>query len=616
MKEIKTFFVVYVFWALLGILSKIPFLAVYHDMIGDATILDQFLVLANGAILDVAVAGYITAIPALLMILNVWWQSKATNYVWHTYFACISFIVALAFTANIVLYRYWGFPLDFTPILYLKTSPKDAMASVSSGVLIAIACVIIVLTIGISVLHTKVVKFNAQDKPMRFTDRKIATSVTLLLLTAALIIPIRGGFGTGTNHVGNVYFSKNIRLNHAAVNPAFCFIESANHYEDFSTQYRFMEDSEAEKVFCKLSYMELRADSCAIDSVMLTKKKDVNVLFIILEGFSKYIMDVGGRVKGVTPCLDSLANEGIYFSNFYANSIRTDRGIVSILSGFPAQPCMSIIDLPSKTNELYSIAKTLGKKGYTTNFYYGGDVAFSNMRSYLMATGYQNVVAEEDFDPKLRTSKWGVHDKYAFERLLNDLNKPHKKPFFTTLLTLSSHEPFDVPYKSEFDNPALNSFAYADHYLGRFLKDIKATAVWDNTLIVITPDHLGAYPDVIDNYQLWRYQVPLIMTGGVVSEHKNITTIGSQMDIAATTLGLLGIDHSDFIYSKDMLDPKAPHFAFFTFPDAMGMIDTDNSLIYDNTSKKVVLDEGRQKGKNLISSKAYLQTFLVDIDRR
>ena len=446
-------------------------------------------------------------------------------------------------------------------------------------------------------------------------DRKIITSVVVFLLMGLLIIPIRGGFGTGTNHVGNVYFSNNIRLNHAAVNPAFCFLESVNHYEDFSTQYRFMEDAEAEKLFKQMTYTELRPDTCS-NGISLTEKKNVNVVLVVLEGFSKYIMTDGGRVKGVTPCLDRLTKEGIYFSNFYANSIRTDRGIVSILSGFPAQPSMSIIDLPSKTNNLYSIAKTLGKKGYTTNFYYGGDVAFSNMRSYLMATGYQNVISEDDFDRSLRTSKWGVHDRYAFERVLNDMKEEKRGPFFTTLLTLSSHEPFDVPYKSQFKDPALNSFAYADHYLGWFIDELKKTKLWDNTLVIMVPDHLGAYPEVHDNYELWRYEIPLVMVGGVVPEHREVTSIGSQIDIPATLFGLLGIDHSDFTYSKDMLDHKAPHFAFFTFPDAMGMINDENFIIYDNTSNKVVRDEGKVKGKNVEPAKAYLQSFLVDIDKR
>lgn len=615
MKEIKTFFVVYVFWVLMGVLSKIPFLLVYQDMIGGASFADVMSVFLHGAILDVAVAGYVTAVAALLLIVSIWVKNKAVSCVWHSYFVIVSFVFVLSVVANIVLYGYWGFPLDCTPLMYLKTSPAGALASVSSWYLVAVSALILGLTAGVAWLHTRVVGFSVQDKAVRFADRKIAASVVVFLLMGLLIIPIRGGFGTGTNHVGNVYFSNNIRLNHAAVNPAFCFLESVNHYEDFSTQYRFMEDAEAERLFKPLVYTELRPDTCT-NGISLTKKKNVNVVLVVLEGFSKYIMADGGRVKGVTPCLDRLTKEGIYFSNFYANSIRTDRGIVSILSGFPAQPSMSIMDLPSKTNNLYSIAKTLGKKGYATNFYYGGDVAFKNMRSYLKATGYQNVVSEDDFDRSLRTSKWGAHDRYAFERVLNDMKKEKKQPFFTTLLTLSSHEPFDVPYKSQFADPALNAFAYADHYLGWFVDELKKTKLWDNTLVIMVPDHLGAYPEVLDNYELWRYEIPLVMVGGVVPGHSNVTTIGSQIDIPATLFGLLGIDHSDFTYSKDILDPEAPHFAFFTFPDAMGMINEENFIIYDNTSNKVVRDVGKVKGKNVEPAKAYLQSFLEDIDKR
>ena len=170
----------------------------------------------------------------------------------------------------------------------------------------------------------------------------------------------------------------------------------------------------------------------------------------------------------------------------------------------------------------------------------------------------------------------------------------------------SSHEPFDVPFKSHIKEPELNAFYYADKCLGEFVEAMKKKADWHNTLVLIVPDHLGAYPLNIDNYAMWRYELPMILLGGKVAAQQ-IETIACQTDIPATLLGILGIEHSEFQFSKDILDAKAPHFAFFTFPDAMGMVTEENTLIYDNALNKPTLDEGSNKGSNLNKAKAYLQ---------
>ena len=183
------------------------------------------------------------------------------------------------------------------------------------------------------------------------------------------------------------------------------------------------------------------------------------------------------------------------------------------------------------------------------------------------------------------------------------------------LQTSSSHEPYEVPYH-RLANERLNAFAYTDSCVGSFIQEFKQLPQWKNTLVVLVPDHLGCYPENIDNLTLERYQIPLIMIGGALKGPGNIDIYGSQTDIAATLLAQMGIAHSEFMFSKDMLNPQSPHFAFFTVPDAFGMVDADNQVIFNNETKKVVLDTGKKKGKNLAPGKAYLQKLYDDIDKR
>jgi phosphoglycerol transferase MdoB-like AlkP superfamily enzyme len=320
-----------------------------------------------------------------------------------------------------------------------------------------------------------------------------------------------------------------------------------------------------------------------------------------------------GGEKDVAVNLDKLGQEGVLFTHFYANSFRTDRGLVSILSGFPAQPTTSLMKYPRKTAHLPSIASELRKAGYGTKYYYGGDADFTNMRSYLVSQGFNDIVSDVDFPVSDRLSKWGVPDHLVFARLLEDLHgKSSNKPMLRVVQTSSSHEPFDVPYQRLSDE-RLNAFAYTDDCVGRFVDSLRHTANWSKSLVIIVPDHLGCYPRDISNLVPERYEIPLIMVGGAIAEPRRVEVIGSQHDLAATLLAQLGVDHSQFKFSKNILDETSPHFAFFTVPDAFGFVTTENRIIFDNKAQRVVWDDGG-KNVNLEKGKAYLQKLYDQIN--
>ena len=587
MKPIKALITIFVLWTLVGVVSKIPFLLMYNDILST----DGLLVIWHGVRLDIAIAGYLSMIPGLILIIQEIKAYSWYRWLWKGYFSFTSFLYSLAIIANLELYGYWGFPLDNTPLLYLRTSPKDAFASAPAWQTIFLFFVILFVAWIIYKIFVRVTK---QSESPHTPIQRLYYAVGLLILTLALIIPIRGGFSTGTNHTGSVYFSSDIKLNHASVNPAFCFFESVSHQkQDLSTMYRFMEDKDAEKIFQGM------IKTASIKGTRNAK----NVLLIILESFSDSIM----HIPGATPQINKLSTEGLYFPNFYANSTRTDRALASILSGVPAQPTMTILDVPRISNRLPSLASSLKQHGYATHFYYGGDTNYSNMQSYLMATGFQKVTSETDFPTKELICKWGAPDEYVYNRLLHDIKEEtygKGQKWFKAILTESSHEPFDVPYKSNntsiSSSDVLNAFAYSDKCLGDFINKMRVLPCWGNTIVVIVADHLGAYPEDIDNYKQWRYHIPFIILNSDMDIDVNI--IAGQIDIPATILSILGYDHHEFLFSKDMRDADAPHFAFFSFPDAMGMVKDGSFMVYDNKNNQL---QGTQELEN--QAKAYLQ---------
>lgn len=612
------------------VVQKPLFMLYYQSQYTDVSCMDWLSVIWHGLPLDLSLAGYLTAIPGFLFIISAWSLSKTLHRIWCIYFLFVSALLAIIFTVDLGLYEYWGFRLDATPLFYFFSSPKDAFASVSIWMVLAgIVAIVIYAAILYSIFKAVLLR-KKQLLQMKLPYRRLRVSGVLLLLTGLLFIPIRGGFTVSTMNVGKVYFSTNQKLNHAAINPAFSLMESLSKQKDFGSQYRFMEASEADKIFKDLidpavlgetvSVADsLRQSADSLHTLFNTKRPDV--LFVILESFSSKLMTSLGGEPNIAVNLDSLSKEGVLFTNFYANSFRTDRGLVAILSGYPAQPTTSIMKYPRKTQSIPAIAGSLKKEGYATKYYYGGDADFTNMRSYLISSGFENIISDQDFPVSERLSKWGAHDELVFKRLLDDLkaesieNKEKNTPHFRVLQTSSSHEPFEVPYH-RLNNNRLNAFAYTDSCVGDFVKQFRKLPQWKNTVIVFVPDHLGAYPEQISNMDVERYQIPLLMVGGAIRNPRKVDAYGSQQDIAATLLSQLAIPHNEFTFSKDMLNPNSPHFAFFTVPDAFGLVTADNQVIFNCQADAVAVDEGTAKGKNLPLGKAYLQKLYDDLAKR
>ena len=635
MKQIIWFVKTYATFVVLFVLQKPLFLFLEK---GSATqpvdniFTELPAVIWHGLPLDLSMAGYLSVIPGFLSIAVVWLKRDLVKPIMNIYFIIASLFITCSFLLNASLYPYWKYPLDSTPLFYFFTSPADAIASVSIWQVILSIVILIVLTIGVwFTLRMRGEKRQqyrrysygyggfGSGKRNRFDDfdrHRGRTSIILLLLTGLLFLPIRGGITVSTMNTGQAYYSQNAYLNHSAVNPLFSLLESITHQEDFASQYRFMKDKEADKIFATMTSTSDENTYPLLNEATF-KKGTPDILIVIMESFASDIMPSMGSYKDVAVCLDSIAQQSILFTRFYANSFRTDRGMVSILSGYPAQPTTSIMRYPRKTSQLPSIARNLAKyKNYKTTYYYGGDADFCNMRSYLVSQGYQHIISDANFPIEDKLSKWGVPDHILAAKMMEDIKaqQNEKRPMLRILQTSSSHEPFEVPYHRLKDK-RLNAFAYTDSVMGAIVREYRKLPRWKNTLIVFVPDHVGGYKENLNDHDRSRYQIPLILAGGAISRPMKVGIIGSQHDIAATLLGQLGVEHREFTFSKNMMSDATPKFAFFAVNDAFGIVSEENSLIYDNRAKRIVYDKG-EKGFNLKRGQAYLQKLYDDLARK
>ena len=608
MKKRIAYISLYFFTVLLIFILQKPLFMLYNGSIEKGFgFADYMQVMVHGASLDAATAGYLTAFPFLLVLISIWFRKFPLKKILYGYYILAAALISIIFVVDMALYTFWGFKLDASVFLYID-SPKEALASVSVGfILLRVLAILLLIALNSWVL------LKITPSVLTATRKRIAGTAGMLLLGGVLFIIIRGGVTESTSNIGQVYFSNEPFLNHSAVNPDFSLLSSMGKSQDFASEFNFFDEEKRAALFDGL-YPTTDGDS--IIQVLNTKRP--NILIILMEGFGGAFVEPLGGLPDVTPHFNRLSKEGIFFTNCYANSFRTDRGTVCTFSGYLGLPTASVMKIPAKSRTLPAIAEGLSKAGYKTDFLYGGDINFTNMKSYLLSTGYQRLTANTDFSLAEQTSNaWGVNDDITFEYLYNQLrNRKEEGPWHTAFLTLSSHEPFEVPYH-RLEDKIPNAFAYTDECLGKFIDRLKQTPAWKDLLVICLPAHGFYYPREGSNAMPRFYHIPLLWLGGAVKQPMQVDKIMNQTDLAATLLGQLGLEHTAFTFSRNVLgsDYKYP-FAFYSFNNGFSFRDSTGVTVFDNNSGSILFDEPEADESRLDKGKAILQTVYDDLGNR
>lgn len=601
-QRLLLFFKYYLFWIVLFQLQKLFFILVQYKLMGDISLLDCLQVMAHAFPLDLSVASYITAVFGLLLMVSNLVNIRVIRCISHVFTAVVLAIVVFVLIGDNSTFSFWGYHWDKSIFTFLQ-SPKEVLACAVWWQWILVTILFLLWFVACGFVYLKWLKWDKVELESRTTTCLWQTGVWLLI-TAFLFLPMRGSVTVSTMNTGRVYFSNNQMLNQAAVNPLFNIIESLSENTFDLNKYTYMSSVEAQQLTQQLLPTDRWTHT---EEVFATQRP--NIVLVILESFSTNALDA-------MPNLMRLAQEGIYFSNAYSSSYRTDRGIVSLMSAFPGQPTSSLMTVPSKSRNLPQIGKALKQEGYLLNFYYGGDEDFTNMRSYLIDGGFENRVVDKDFPLQDRMSKWGAHDHIVLERASREIRQRYTQcpdnQYFDVILTLSSHEPFDVPFTSDFSHAYLNSVAYTDSCLGAFVDSLKQHPLWDSTIVILSPDHGYPYPNGIANYNPLRYRIPMAIIGGAVQQPMQVPTLCSQIDLVPTVLHAMGLDAEAYPFSKNILDSTQTEFAFYAFNDGFALLTPQDTIIVD--AKANMLLHGNNEFLNQ-QAHAFMQCIMEKIDQ-
>ena len=564
----------------------------------------------SGLYTDVKAACYMTAFP----VLALWFYTHFPVFnisCWLIGYEVVNaIVVALLCVADTALYRFWQFKIEASVLHYLR-SFKGAFASVSGVyVVIALISVISVAFILFAILAALVLVFNL---PAHHPGPIDWWGHLLVVLTAIIIIvifyfTIRGLHIRPDTPVYS-YFSNIPFLNHCAVNPVYNFIYSLHIKDDYNGQFQ-----EYDTNWCQQKFDGLFPTKGTPQLQLFTTTRP-NILFIVWESLCSVFVECQGGRSGVMPRFEQLVKEGVFFTNCYASSFRTDRGLVAIFSGYPGQPTTSVILHTNKLPHLPGLPRTLrDKAGYQTKAVHGGKLNIFHKCDYYWASGHDQLVEEKDFHLDRSDTRWGAQDGKVFAWLADDIiSKPNDAPhWFITMQTLSSHEPYDVPYDRIKDNDIDNAYAYVDSVFGQFVDKLKASPVWKDLLIVVTGDHGTGLNK--KNSPDRNSHIPLLMLGGAIRKPMTIDTLMCQTDIAATLLGQMGLPHDDFIFSRDVLaDSYTYPFALHTYNNAFIFRDATGVTHYDNVSQQALTGHDSKREE---TAKVILQTLYTDLSNR
>lgn len=570
---------------------------VYNQSVESFTSSDVWQVLRHGFTMDLSTSAYLLIIPWLCCFFSLWTGSFPLRKVLIPYYIITGILLSVIIGGDAVLYEFWKFKLNASVFSYMQ-NPEGATSSVSLWFIAM--CIITFLLAAILII---LALMRVTPKIMSQPNHRILRSLGMILLGGFLFLCIRGGVQESTMNVGVAYYSPSLFLNHSAVNPAFSLISSIKRTKDYSNEFDWLQEERRKAAFDGL-YPNETED--IVDTLLTTSRP--NILIVMMESFGgKFVAELGG-IEGVSPNLSRLIPEGIFWENFYANSFRTDRGTVSIFSGWISYPTVSLMRLPDRVGNLPSIAHSLQRVGYSTDYLYGGDIKIMGKKGYLVATGYETLISDADFSlSEVNESKWGVNDSVAASRTFEILrSKPVDTPWHLVFQTLSSHEPFEVPYHRLADKK-LNAFAFTDACVGALVDSLRTLPSWDNTLIILLPDHGYLYDLTYENPEF--FHCPMLWLGGAVRAPRRMTCLMNQSDLPATLLSQLAIPHTEFPWSRNVLSRHYSYpFVYCNYPSGILFRDSTGVSVYDIEGQRSITEFPSSSPERILKAKAILQT--------
>ncbi|MDD4575639.1 MAG: sulfatase-like hydrolase/transferase [Bacteroidales bacterium] len=610
MKRILVFiFKYFIYWLLFFTSFRILFLIIYRNILSTNHVQwkEVLEIPWHSTSLDLSLIGYFSSIIFVIMLVNLFINRPlfrkiidSLTYLFITLFSTVSM-------GEIGIYDEWRTKLNFKALVYLK-QPSEVFNSISLWQFLFL----FILWLGIIAFWIFIYRkyFRYPQKIEINTGWK--KTLFIGICPVFIFYFIRGGFQEIPIQQSDAWFSKKMILNDVSVNPSWSLAFNLMNMKNSTGEnpFRTFDDNYAQQMVKEMHFIE--KDTTI--SILTTHKP--NIVIILLESWPATVIESISGDDYITPNFHELEKEGILFTNLYASGNRSQQGMAAIFAGFPSIPVTTLTDYPEKYSKVPSLPKILNQHGWHSSFLFGGQLRYGNIKSYVIANEFHEILEGEDFPNSVPKGRLGVHDEYLFQRSIEEL-KTEKEPFFSVLFTLSSHSPYDQPLQNAIrkdisELPFINSVHYTDKTLGNYIKWAKNQKWYNNTLFIIVADHshVSHHNHPLQTFEY--HQIPMLFMGHVIKPEFRGTKydkVASQTDLPTTLLKQLNLNSDEFSWSKNLFNPYTPEFAYFELNEGVGWKSSEGIFVYNFTQDHYYQKEldSIHAEKNIIFGKSYIQ---------
>lgn len=603
------------FWLLFFALLRAIFLVYFQQLISlsKIPISEVLLTFWNALPLDLSTASYILLVSYLLLMMQSLSKRKIFSILDLFYAGIILLVYTSIATAELGLYSEWNTKMSFKALSYLS-HPTEVFNSVSTAIFFTLIAFWLLQALLSVYAYFKLVITKQQRK----SAQKISALWSLLIVPLILLFGIRGGLGEIPITTSVSYFSKHQILNLASVNSGYNMMVSTIGSVGLNRSNPFIEFSDEEAKTIVKTMHQVKADS----TISLFAIEKPNIVVLLLESWSADLIESLGGEAGITPEFKALEKEGLLFTHFYASGNRSQQAMGSLFGGLPGLPITTITDHPEKYAALPSFIQDINQDGYYSSFWFGGQLNYGNILSYLMYNEFDQIIEGKDLPAAFNRGKLGVHDEDLLNYVAIEMGK-QTQPFFTTIFTLSSHSPYDMPMEHvifwpKMEKDFINSAYYTDQALGKFFNLAKQQPWYNNTVFLLVADH--SHRTYRDNPlgSFAHHKIPLLILGPALNNEfkgKTYDKVAGNTDIPATLLAQLELDHSAYVWSKNLMNEYYQPFAFFEYnEDGFGYMRQDGHIVWDkNANHFLEIDTPNNNEDQLVrEGSAYLQLLFED----
>ena len=536
-------------------------------------------IIVQGIRVDLIQLGLIFLIPLLIFPLSfINNQTKNIYSLFLRFWIIVSFIILFIIEAcSITFINEYNTRPNVLFLEYLKY-PREVFEMLFKGFTLDA-----ILVVGSVLLVSKfiILAFRKQNQ----MNYKIIHLVIWPIIMILLLISIRSSFGHRPANPAMFAITDNAMVNSLVLNSP---------YSVFYAAYSMKHEASASKVYGKMDVDKIYSLTSQHGPAEHPTQKSLtpsyqgkpkNIVILLQESLgATFVESLGGAP--ITPNLEKLKSEGIWFSQLYATGTRSVRGIEAVVSGFPPTPAQSTVKLPLSQSNFFTLASLLNEKNYETSFIYGGEAHFDNMRNFFTGNGFKKIIEQKDFANPIFKGSWGASDQDLYQKAHEEFLERHgqNQPFFSLVFTSSNHAPFEFPEGviDLYEQPQAtekNAVKYADYALGEFIKKAKQSDYWEDTIFLIVADHdIRVRGDFL--IPIKNFHIPGLIIGGGI-DPKVINSITSQIDLPVTMLSLAGIHAKHPMIGQDMstIDKSYNGRAIMQYYDNFAWMEQDQLFV-------------------------------------